>query len=364
MSGKSKERQGLADTNIEWDITVTAVPCRREPDLPERLFAPLGYAVEAKHYNLDDHFPEWGPGPYHTIRLTNKLLLRDLLTHVYVLLPVLDGDKHYWIGQDEVEKLLRKGEGWLSNHPERELIVTRYLKHDRKLSQSALARLTDNDTDPDEKEAEHTLEEEKLESANKLWELRMSEVASVLQVRQVESVLDVGCGEGKLIKVLLENRQFTKVTGMDVSWRVLEKAARKLRFEQLPPTQRARVNLLHGSLLYRDKRLEGYDAATVVEVIEHLDPPRLAAFERVLFQHATPRIVVVTTPNAEFNPLFGNLAAGTFRHKDHRFEWTRAEFQTWALRLAERFNYKVDFAPVGPLDPILGPPTQMGVFER
>jgi hypothetical protein len=114
MSGRSKKRQNLADTPIDWEATVTAVPCRGESALLDRLFVPLGYKVEAKHYNLDDHFPEWGPGPYRTIRLTNRLLLRDLLTHLYVLLPVLDGDKHYWIGEEEVEKLLRKGEGWLS----------------------------------------------------------------------------------------------------------------------------------------------------------------------------------------------------------------------------------------------------------
>jgi len=364
MSGRSKERQDLADTALDWESTVTAVPCRGGSELLDRLFAPLGYKVEAKHYNLDDHSPEWGPGPYHTIRLTNKLLLRDLLTHLYVLLPVLDGDKHYWIGEEEVEKLLRKGEGWLSSHPERELIVARYLKHRRELTASALARLVDEEVDPDEKEAEHAQEEERLESGSKLWELRMAAVSSVLRARQVQTVLDVGCGEGKLLKLLLEDRIFTKITGMDVSVRVLQKAVRKLRFEQLPPMQKARIDLIHGSLMYRDKRLGGYDAATVVEVIEHLDPPRLAAFERVLFEHAMPRVAIITTPNAEYNPLFGTLAAGVFRHKDHRFEWTRAQFQAWAQRITERFNYKVQFAPVGPADPLMGPPTQMGVFER
>jgi SAM-dependent methyltransferase len=320
MSGRSKERQDLADTALEWEATVTAVPCRGESELLDRLFAPLGYKVEAKHYNLDDHFPEWGPGPYHTIRLINKLLLRDLLTHLYVLLPVLDGDKHYWIGEEEV--------------------------------------------DPDDKEAEHAQEEEKLESGGRLWEQRMAAVSSALRARQVQTVLDVGCGEGKLMKLLLGDQTFTKITGLDVSVRVLQKAARKLRFEQLPPTQKARIDLIHGSLMYRDKRLSGYDAATVVEVIEHLDPPRLAAFERVLFEHARPRVAIVTTPNVEYNPLFGTLAAGAFRHKDHRFEWTRAEFQSWAFRVAERFNYKVEFAPVGPADQLMGPPTQMAVFER
>lgn len=128
--------------------------------------------------------------------------------------------------------------------------------------------------------------------------------------------------------------------------------------------QRQRIRLLHGSLMYRDTRLEGFDAAAVVEVIEHLDPPRLAAFERVLFECARPGTVVLTTPNVEYNVKWESLPAGKFRHKDHRFEWTRAQFQGWASGMAERFGYKVRFLPVGPEDPIVGAPTQMAVFSR
>ena len=116
--------------------------------------------------------------------------------------------------------------------------------------------------------------------------------------------------------------------------------------------------------MYRDRRLEGYDAATVVEVIEHLDPPRLAAFERVLFEFARPKLVIVTTPNIEYNVRFETLPAGKLRHKDHRFEWTREEFRTWAGKIAERFDYKVRFLPVGPEDAEVGAPTQMGRSEE
>jgi 3' terminal RNA ribose 2'-O-methyltransferase Hen1 len=151
---------------------------------------------------------------------------------------------------------------------------------------------------------------------------------------------------------------------MDVSHRALEIAAQKLRMENLPTMQRERIHLIHGSLTYRDKRLAGYDAATVVEVIEHQDPPRLAAFERVLFEFARPQAVVVTTPNVEYNVKFETLPAGKMRHKDHRFEWTRPEFQSWANTIAERFAYSVRFLPIGPEDPIVGSPTQMGIFAR
>ncbi len=149
-----------------------------------------------------------------------------------------------------------------------------------------------------------------------------------------------------------------------MSFRSLELASRRLRLEQLPPARRSRIDLIHGSLMYKDKRLHGFDAAIVAEVIEHLDAPRLAAFERVIFEHAQPKTVLITTPNAEYNILFPTLPSGCFRHKDHRFEWTRSEFQRWAIASADRFSYKVRFLPVGAPDPIAGPPTQMGIFEK
>ena len=158
--------------------------------------------------------------------------------------------------------------------------------------------------------------------------------------------------------------QFREIVGLDASIRALEIAARRLRLEQLPPRQRERVRLLHGALTYRDDRLAGYDAAAVVEVIEHLDPARLAAFERALFQFARPGTVVVTTPNREYNVNFRTLPEGAFRHKDHRFEWTRPEFADWARRVASSHGYEVAFEPVGEADPDHGAPTQMGVFRR
>ena len=131
----------------------------------------------------------------------------------------------------------------------------------------------------------------------------------------------------------------------------------------MPAVKRKRLELLHGSLTYRDGRLAGFDAAAVVEVVEHLDPPRLAAFERVLFEFARPRTIVLTTPNREYNVRFPTLPAGRLRHRDHRFEWTRAEFRAWAERVAERFGYGVRFLPVGPEDEAVGPPTQAVIFD-
>ena len=365
MGGRSKERQELADQHLQFDALITALPCRGGTELLSKLFVPLGYQIEAKHYHLDEHFPEWGTGPYHTVRLRNCVRLQDLLTHIYVLVPVLDAEKHYWVGEDEVEKLLRKGEGWLATHPERETIVNRYLRFDRKLTRSALARLVEEETsDPEAEEVGHAKEEQLIEASLRLWEQRIEAILAALGGASAKTVIDLGCGEGKLLRALLEDRSLERIVGMDVSWRTLETAAKRLRLEQLPPAQKSRIELMHGSLMYKDRRLSGFDAAVIAEVIEHLDPPRLAAFERVLFEYAQPRIVLITTPNAEYNPLFPSLPSERFRHKDHRFEWTRSEFQRWASENAERFGYKVRFLPVGPLDPIAGPPTQMGVFEK
>jgi 3' terminal RNA ribose 2'-O-methyltransferase Hen1 len=177
-------------------------------------------------------------------------------------------------------------------------------------------------------------------------------------------VLDLGCGEGKLLQELLSDRQFERIIGMDVSVQALQRAVRRLGYDRLPPKQKERIELIHGSLIYRDKRLSGFDAAAVVEVIEHLDPPRLSALERVLFEFSRPKTLVLTTPNREYNVKWKTLPAGKFRHPDHRFEWTRQEFQSWGLRIAKQHGYNVRFLPVGPLDEELGAPTQMGVFER
>jgi len=280
-----------------------------------------------------------------------------------VLIPVLDNEKHYWVGDDEVDKLLRHGEGWLAQHPERELIAHRYLKHRRSLAAKAIERLMEEESPELETTEEAAREEEAIvEAPLSLNAQRLGTVLAVLRESGARRVVDLGCGEGKLLSLLLDDRRFERIVGMDVSSRSLDIAADRLRLERLPPHQRERIQLLHGSLLYRDKRLEGFDAACAVEVIEHLDPPRLAAFERVVFEFARPQTVIITTPNREYNVKWETLPAGQFRHRDHRFEWIRAEFQAWASAVAERFGYSVRFLPVGPEDPATGSPTQMGVF--
>jgi 3' terminal RNA ribose 2'-O-methyltransferase Hen1 len=362
MAGKAKDRVELVDAPLPLKVVVASVPCFAGQEMLRRLFEPLGYSVSTQGRPLDPHFPEWGQSRYFRLTLEAQIPLRQLLTHLYVMLPVLDNDKHYWVGDDEVEKLLRRGEGWLSQHPERDLITRRYLKHRRNLVNDALSRLVEDDPDPDETEQAHAAEEAEVEAKISLNEQRLGTVLAALKQTGAKRVLDLGCGEGRLLQMLLKEKQFEEIIGMDVSYRSLEIAQDRLNLERLPTMQRNRIKLLHGSLIYRDKRLAGYDAASVVEVIEHLDPPRLAAFERVLFECARPKHVIITTPNAEYNVKWKTLPAGQFRHKDHRFEWTRAEFEAWANRVAEKHGYSVRFVPVGAEDPQLGSPSQMAVF--
>jgi 3' terminal RNA ribose 2'-O-methyltransferase Hen1 len=363
ITGRSKERQELAETPLPLEARIAVLPCRGGENLLRRLFEPLAYEVTALRHPLDTKFSEWGESPYFTVSLKATIRLSDLLTHLYVLIPVLDDDKHYWVGDAEVEKLLRHGEGWLRAHPERELITNRYLKHQKRLAREALTRLIGEEEPEAEELAEiHTREEEAIEKPISLAEQRMGAVMAALRSAGAKRVLDLGCGEGRLLRELLKDKTFAEIVGLDVSHRVLEIAAQRLHLDNLPTMQKERIRLLHGSLTYRDARLAGYDAATVVEVIEHQDAPRLAAFERVLFEFAHPKTVVVTTPNVEYNVKFETLPAGKMRHKDHRFEWTRAEFQSWATSIATRFGYAVRFLPIGPEGPVVGSPTQMGIF--
>ena len=363
LSGISRERPELVTMPIPLVARISVLPCRGGEALLRRLFEPLGYTVSAARCPLDERFPEWGDGPYFAVELSHALPLHDLLTHLYVLIPVLDNDKHYWIGEEEVQKLLRHGETWLAAHPEKEQIASRYLKHRRPLVKQAMAQLLEEDQrEADETEQVHEREEEQVERKIRLNDLRMESVVASLKATGAKKVIDLGCGSGKLIERLMEDKTFEQIAGMDVSYRSLQIAADRLRLDRLPEKQRQRLSLFQGSLMYRDPRLSGHDAAAVVEVIEHLDEPRLAAFERILFEFAHPPTVIVTTPNVEYNVRFDSLPAGQLRHKDHRFEWSREQFQIWAKGVAERYGYSVRFLPVGPEDAAVGAPTQMGVF--
>jgi 3' terminal RNA ribose 2'-O-methyltransferase Hen1 len=367
LAGNCQKRPELVETKLPLEAQVEIVRSRGGAAVLHKLFEPLGYSVVVSRIPLDENFPEWGESPYFRLSLKATTTVHDLLSHLYVLLPVLDDEKHYYVGDAEVEKLLRHGEGWLAEHPEVNLIVGRYLERRRSLTDQAFARLLDQEAPEVETRLTRTetagREERELERPMTLHTHRLNLVAATLKSVESKSILDLGCGEGKLLRRLLADRSFDRIVGMDVSHRSLEIASAKLKLDRMPERQRKRIELIHGSLLYRDTRLNGFDAAALVEVIEHLDAPRLSALERVIFEFARPHHIVITTPNREYNILFPTLPKGRMRHSDHRFEWTRHEFAAWAEPVAARYGYEVRFAPIGDEDPEHGAPSQMAVFS-
>jgi 3' terminal RNA ribose 2'-O-methyltransferase Hen1 len=352
LRGASKDRPELAAEPIPLEIGVPVL--RGTASLTTRLFEPLGWQVEATPIPLEEEIG--GDSRYVELKLSGRLKLSDALNHLYVLLPVLDDAKHYWVAPDEIDKLLRSGAGWLAEHPEKVLIARRYLAHRKAYAASALAQL--EVTEP------VTEEEAELPVARKvtLAEQRRDAVLAALAEVDAARVLDLGCGGGALLTALVNDRRFTEIVGADVSSRALEIAARRLRLDRLSDRQRGRITLRQSALTYRDDRLRGYDAAVLMEVIEHVDPPRLPALEANVFGHAHPRAVVVTTPNAEYNVHYEGLTG--MRHSDHRFEWTRAEFEAWASRVAAEHGYAVSFRGVGESQEETGSPTQMAIFTE
>jgi 3' terminal RNA ribose 2'-O-methyltransferase Hen1 len=365
MSGRCDARPELAASAMPLELHVPALPCRGGPDLARRLFEPLGWQVLATSVPLDERFPDWGESRYVDLRLRGEARLSDALNHVYVLLPVLDDSKHYWVSPDEVDKLIRAGGGWLTGHPERELITRRYLAHRAPLVRSAVARLAEvDDADPEALDNATDAAEVGAEPDRPvpLAHQRQGAVLAALRAAGARRVADLGCGDGALLTHLLADSAFTDVIGADVSARALGLAARRLKVDRMGDRQRERLTLLQSSLTYRDSRLAGLDAAVLMEVIEHVDPPRLPAVAHTVFGDAKPATVVVTTPNVEHNVRFETLPTGALRHRDHRFEWTRREFRDWADGVAAGYGYTVRYLPVGQDDPDVGPPTQMAVF--
>ena len=360
MNGRCKDKPELVPVPIPLEVELAAIPVRGGEAVVKELFEPLGYTIHLQRHPVDPKFREWGESRYFTLRLTNTLTVQQLLSHLYILIPVCDNDKHYWIGQHEMEKLLEKGKDWLPAHPAREFITLRYLKHQRSLANQAMEILLQDEVGDEDEEEKVTEPEQKI----RIHDLRLQAVRDELVNANAKTVVDLGCGEGKLLRLLLAEKQFERILGMDVSYHSLEIAKDKLKLDKLSPKQRERIDLIQGSLTYRDKRIEGFDAAALVEVIEHLDEARLAALEKIVFKYAKPVDVVITTPNAEYNQRFEDLEKGQMRHADHRFEWTRAEFQQWGNRIAEQYNYSVVYKPVGDEDAEVGALTQMAVFTQ
>ncbi|MDR2718371.1 MAG: 3' terminal RNA ribose 2'-O-methyltransferase Hen1 [Treponema sp.] len=371
MSGRCEMKQVLADSALDLSATLVMLPCRGDTAMLEKVFAPLGYKVEWESGLLDDSFPEWGDSCYVNLTIRGKVRLQDLLRHIYVLIPVFDYRKHYWIGDEEVDKLLAHGSGWLEKHPEKNFITRRYFSkfgHFTKQALKRLDRLDNGEGGAENPAAESPVTEEEEASIPvkipRLNDQRLLAVLGELKASGAQSVLDLGCGEGNLLHLLMKTKDFTAIAGMDVSALMLSRAAGNLKFDRMTEEEKKRVTLFQSSLCYRDKRFKNYDAAAIVEVIEHLDENRLPALEAVIFADASPATVIITTPNADYNVNYTGLTANHFRHGDHRFEWNRVQFRAWADSAATRHDYSVRYEDIGEQDANQNTPTQMAVFRK
>ncbi len=365
LAGRCEQRPELVDMVRPLRVELPVVPVRGGETVLRRLFEPLGYKVTTTAIALDERVPDQGNSRYLSVILNTEATVRAVLSHLYVLLPVLDDAKHYWVGDGEIDKLLRRGEEWLPAHPENEFITRRYLRHRPHLTREALARLAEGEPDSDIDGASITADadEDATERPLSLNERRLNAVVEEVRACGARRVVDLGCGEGRLIQRLASEPALEKICGVDVSLGSLERASKRVKRE-LSGHRPDRIELIQGALTYLDRRLLDYDVATVIEVMEHIDPERLDVFEEVLFGHLKPGTVVVTTPNIEYNVHFEDLGTNRLRHGDHRFEWTRVEFETWASATAARHGYEVRHSGIGDEHVETGPPTQMAVFTR
>lgn len=363
MNGRCKDKPELVDEAMPFEVKIAVLPVRGGEAVLKQLLEPLGYTVQAERHVLDEQF-NWGDSRYYTVTLRNTCKLSDLLSHLYVLVPVFDNNKHYWIGEGEVDKLLDKGEGWLDKHPAKDMITRRYLRNLGGLTKRALLALNIDEEPIDDSDEDAQDAKPVSETKVRLHDQRLETVKQELLNTGAKRVLDLGCGEGKLLRLLLPQKQFEYILGMDVSAPSIEIAKERLNFEKLSTKYKERISLIQGALTYRDKRLQGFDAAALVEVIEHLDEPRLEALTANVFGSAMPTHIVITTPNKEYNSMYENMAEDAMRHSDHRFEWTRAEFEAWGNAVAAQYGYTVSYKPVGEVDAQVGAPSQMALFSK
>jgi len=194
-----------------------------------------------------------------------------------------------------------------------------------------------------------------------LHEERLEVILAHLVGSGARTVLDLGCGPGELLVRLASRPDFERIVGLDVSPASIAEA--RSRLEERGDGHPTEIELVVGSFMEPNKALAGFDAAVMLETIEHIDPDRLSRVERAVFHNYRPGLVLVTTPNVEYNPLHG-MAPGQTRHPDHRFEWDRARFRRWSRGVAKRSGYRVAFGDVGLPDPARGASTQMAIFKR
>ncbi|WP_285760833.1 3' terminal RNA ribose 2'-O-methyltransferase Hen1 [Nocardiopsis ansamitocini] len=354
LNGECPERPERVRTVLDLTLHLPAVPCDGGPGQARQLFEPLGWTVTAEPVPLDPGLPGWGDSRYLALTLTGEQRVADALSHLCVLLPALAGAPRL-LGDGREADPLRHAAGWLPGHPHRAQIADPPPEgHDEDgIAVRRLVEVEGRSTGTGSPPAHETPAD---------GGRHADAVLAVLLEENARSVVDLGCGSGRLLALLCAEPTLERITGVDVAGAALRRAERLLGQDRID--EPARLALLTGSVLYRDDRFASHDAAVLMNVVEHIEPGRLPAMEQVVFGHAAPRTVVVTTPEADSAPRDVAEGAGAYRHPDQRFAWTRDRFRAWAQRVARVHGYRVRYVPVGPDDPGPGPATQMGVFTR
>ncbi|MFC3849886.1 3' terminal RNA ribose 2'-O-methyltransferase Hen1 [Corynebacterium hansenii] len=366
--GVSAEYAGLAETPLPLELTVAAVG---SPELAKAMFSPMGWRVRVESSPADERFPEWGDAPTAVLRLSGRSTIASAISQLYVLLPVLEGRKHFWVGPEEAEKMASFGGGWLAGHPELDTILFRGLARQRELVDEARRRLGagekagDRPTNLTNGAAGGDGEAGTAgTNPHRLRDDRIDAITAAIDDLGAQSVLEIGCGEGRILAAIAGRPSVRHVVGIDPAPVVLERAKNKLGIDEEPDRWGAPIELGHGSALLCDTRFPGKDAIVFSEVLEHLDPIRWPEAEQAIWGHARPRAVIVTTPNAEYNVNYPGLAPGEKRHPDHRVELDREGFARWCGKVADAHGYSVDIGGTGKLDAATGHESQVAVFTR
>lgn len=356
LNGKPKD-DFIKWVDYKFDLILGFGPVAS--DLPdaviESIFTPIGYEVKIERGITDYSFKLKSRSSARYINLTGRQTLQNAIRHLFILIPVLDNYKHYYMDKSEVDKLERYGTGWLDDHPMRDLIIKRALKFKELISEVASPKKEDllqGDSEPvEESEIKVRLNEQRYQTI----------VDIVTKLPQKETVVDFGSGEGKLSVRLGFIPGVKEVLAVEPSQVSQLRAIRKIdkvRSSEgfVAPTQ------VWGSLFYFDTRLCDKDVMILSEVIEHIDEYRLAPIIETVFAQYSPKTLIINTPNYEYNVVFE--MKDNLRHSDHRFEWTREQFSLWCKELGARYNYSVNIGGIGEEDTDHGFPTQIAIFSK
>ena len=347
IKGICADKPELVNKEYDLELELTNFSCRLKPEYVARIFKPLGYAIAFD--NISSDFPR-EKLIVGNLRLKGKTNLKDLLSQLYILIPVFDRYLHFWIDEPQLQRFIRLTAGWLESHPEKRFILTEYFWPAADFKSRVLERfnaipgLSSN------------------EKAQPLKIQRHEAIEATLAIHGAKTIIDLGCGEGSLIFYLLEQKKYAKIAGTDISAKNIESA--KKRIAGRPSRACREDDLFVSSLTYPDKRLRGYDAAVLSEVIEHFEINRMNTVMKNILGAAKPQIFIMTTPNRAYNNQFSGLADGAMRHPDHRYEFTEEEFTNFCRKNASAFGYEVELEPIGEISPEFGAPTLMGVFKK